>query len=220
MDRWTVEKDNWIVPPLLHVPSPSLHPSSTSSAPTGLHLSAHRVRHQRQKKKEASSPLWYTFRIIGKYKPARRDFICIPPPPPTPPVWLSAGRLTVNGIVVGAAEICHSSRRARSLMFRLNCYRIDVDTKVAGSENWHDRGDLVRGCRRTAVSKCDTTSYIRNSVTQNGDCRGEERGRSDTTLTLGFLSITLSVSCYHTNNLTYFMLLYSVPPLPLSFSTI
>lgn len=140
--------------------------------------------------------------------------------PPTPPVWLSAGRLTVNGIVVGAAEICHSSRRARSLMFRLNCYRIDVDTKVAGSENWHDRGDLVRGCRRTAVSKCDTTSYIRNSVTQNGDCRGEERGRSDTTLTLGFLSITLSVSCYHTNNLTYFTLLYSVPPLPLSFSTI
>ena len=123
--------------------------------------------------------------------------------PPTPPVWLSAGRLTVNGIVVGAAEICHSSRRARSLMFRLNCYRIDVDTKVAGSENWHDRGDLVRGCRRTAVSKCDTTSYIRNSVTQNGDCRGEERGRSDTTLTLGFLSFTLSVSCYPPHKQSY-----------------
>lgn len=219
MDRWTVEKDNWIVPPLLHVPSPSLHPSSTSSAPTGLHLSARRVRHQRQKKKEASSPLWYTFRIIGKYKPARRDFICIPPPPDTSRVAVrrAADRERDRG---GRGGDLSLQSRARSLMFRLNCYRIDVDTKVAGSENWHDRGDLVRGCRRTAVSKCDTTSYIRNSVTQNGDCRGEERGRSDTTLTLGFLSITLSVSCYHTNNLTYFMLLYSVPPLPLSFSTI
>lgn len=220
MDRWTVEKDNWIVPPLLHVPSPSLHPSSTSSAPTGLHLSARRVRHQRQKKERSILPSVIYVQNHRQIQTSQTWLHLYSSTPPTPPVWLSAGRLTVNGIVVGAAEICHSSRRARSLMFRLNCYRIDVDTKVAGSENWHDRGDLVRGCRRTAVSKCDTTSYIRNSVTQNGDCRGEERGRSDTTLTLGFLSITLSVSCYHTNNLTYFTLLYSVPPLPLSFSTI
>lgn len=135
MDRWTVEKDNWIVPPLLHVPSPSLHPSSTSSAPTGLHLSARRVRHQRQKKKKKHPPLCdiRSESSANTNQPDVTSSVFLHPP--TPPVWLSAGRLTVNGIVVGAAEICHSSRRARSLMFRLNCYRIDVDTKVAGSEN-------------------------------------------------------------------------------------
>lgn len=62
---------------------------------------------------------------------------------------------------------------ARSLMFRINCYRIDVDTEVAGSENWHDRGDLVGGRRRSAKRKCDMAPYIRNPVTPQRACRKE-----------------------------------------------
>lgn len=130
MDRWTVEKDNRIVPPLLLVPSPSLHPSSTSSAPTGLHLSAHRVRHQRQKKKEASSPLWYTFRIIGKYKPARRDFICIPPPPDT------------SRVAVRRAADRERDRGGRGgdLSLQSEGPELNVPAKLLQNRCWHKSG--------------------------------------------------------------------------------
>lgn len=79
------------------------------------------------------------------------------PPLPPPPASSGAIRRAAD------RERDHSGRGrdlslqlwAWSLMFRLNCYRIDVDAKVAGSENWHDRGDLAGGCQRTGVSKCD-----------------------------------------------------------------
>lgn len=79
-------------------------------------------------------------------------------------------------------------------MFRLNCYRIDVDTKVAGSENWHGHGDLAGGCWRTAVSKCDATSFIRNSDTK--ERRSGER-KSDTALCLS-ACVSLSFGLIHT----------------------
>lgn len=72
--------------------------------------------------------------------------------------------LTERRIAAGTAEICHSGRGLK----------LNVPSKVLQNRCWHKSGrfrnrhdcrDLAGGCWRTAVSKCDTVAYIRNTVT-------------------------------------------------------
>lgn len=152
----------------------SIVPSITSSVFYKLcshwtsHLSAHWVRDQPQKK---SLPLC-DIRSDSSLKTSQSNVTSsVFMRQPTLPA--SASRVTIRRVADREWErggACHrfvTAVEAWSLMFRLNCYRIDVDTKVAGSENWHDHGDLARECQRSGISKCDAALYIRKTVTHN-----------------------------------------------------
>lgn len=145
---------------------PILQLSLTSSTPTGLNICLITKWNASLKKK--SSFLWCTFRFITGNRPVRCEIICIQK---TNSAVTSTYRVTLTRRSWPKAGSRWAQRRfvtpveAWSLMSQLKCYRIDVDTKVAGSENWHDCRDLAGGCWRTAVSKCDTVAYIRNTVT-------------------------------------------------------
>ena len=148
----------------IHFPiPPSQHLSTQSYTPTGFNiclLTKWSTSWLKKEKKAKASPLWFSFRFTAESRPVLRDIICIHRTkgahPSSPGGSLIAG-WSVRRFVIPV--------EAWSLMFRLNCNRIDVDTIVAGSENWHERGDLAGQCRKSAVSKCDVTPCIRSRDT-------------------------------------------------------
>lgn len=141
---------------------------------------------------ESLSPRWYTFRCIAENKPARWDIIYIHTSPASPLPWCDCppGSWPWVGLQRVQQRFV-TPVMAWSWMFQLNGYRIDVDTKVAGSESWHDHRDLVGGCQSTGVSKCDAATYFRTTLTQWTSWKKEERM---TTLCLSVESFSLSFS--------------------------
>lgn len=116
---------------------PILQLSLTSSTPTGLSICLITKWNASLKKKKKSSLLWCTFRFITGNRPVRCEIICIHK---TNSALTSTYRVTLTRRSWPNAGSRRARRRfvtpveAWSLMSQLKCYRIDVDTKVAGSE--------------------------------------------------------------------------------------